>query len=169
MKQFPIMVALVSFVLRKDLTQSTEITVPKHEFPLLRKAHGENNVLTHNGDGVATYKNAGRLFAIASPLAELDRLRSKYGQELVEKVYSDVDDLSTALMKNAVEPELSVPSIDEPVEPRAYEVVDEGEPNTVDELKIAIQQMGGEVASGARKPELLAQYAALKAAAESQE
>ena len=160
MKQFPIMVALVSFVLRKDLTQSTEITVPKHEFPLLRKAHGENNVLTHDGDGVATYKDAGRLFAIASPLVELDRLRSKYGQELVEKVYSDVDDLSTALMKNAIEPE---PAAIESVE------LDEDAPNTVDELKIAIQPMGGEVASGARKPELLAQYAALKAAAESQE
>ena len=160
MKQFPIMVALVSFVLRKDLTQSTEITVPKHEFPLLRKAHGENNVLTHDGDGVATYKDAGRLFAIASPLAELDRLRSKYGQELVEKVYSDVDDLSTALMKNAIEPE---PAAIESVE------LDEDAPNTVDELKIAIQQMGGEVSSGARKPELLAQYAALKAAAEGQE
>ena len=160
MKQFPIMVALVSLVLRKDLTQSTEITVPKHEFPLLRKAHGENNVMTHDGDGVATYKDVGRLFAITSPLAELDRLRSKYGQELVEKVYSDVDDLATALMKNAVEPE---PTDSEGIEP------DEDVPNTVDELKIAIQQMGGEVASGARKPELLAQYAALKAAAEGQE
>ena len=159
MKQF-LMVALVSFVLRKDLTQSTEITVPKHEFPLLRKAHGENNVLTHNGDGVATYKNAGRLFSIASPLAELDRLRSKYGQELVEKVYSDVDDLATALMKNAVEPEPTDPDGIDP---------DADAPNTVDELKIAIQQMGGEVTSGARKPELLAQYAALKAAAEGQE
>ena len=160
MKQFPIMVALVSFVLRKDLTQSTEITVPKHEFPLLRKAHGENNVMTHDGNGVATYKDAGRSFAIASPLAELDRLRLKYGQELVEKVYSDVDDLATALMKNAVEPE---PTDSEGIEP------DEDVPNTVDELKIAIQQMGGEVASGARKPELLAQYATLKAAAEAQE
>ena len=160
MKQFPIMVALVSFVLRKDLTQSTEITVPKHEFPLLRKAHGENNVMTHDGDGVATYKDVGRLFAIASPLAELDRLRSKYGQELVEKVYSDVDDLSAALMKNAVEPE---PTDSDGIEPN------EDVPSTVEELKIAIQQMGGEVSSGARKPELLAQYAALKAAAEGQE
>ena len=160
MKQFPIMVALVSFVLRKDLTQSTEITVPKHEFPLLRKAHGENNVMTHDGDGVATYKDVGRLFVIASPLAELDRLRSKYGQELVEKVYSDVDDLSAALMKNAVEPE---PTDSDGIEPN------EDVPSTVEELKIAIQQMGGEVSSGARKPELLAQYAALKAAAEGQE
>ena len=159
MKQFPIMVALVSFVLRKDLTQSTEITVPKHEFPLLRKAHGENNVLTHDGDGVATYKDVGRLFVIASPLAELDRLRSKYGQELVEKVYSDVDDLATALMKNAVEPE---PADSDGIDADA----DADAPNTVDELKIAIQQMGGEVASSARKPELLAQYAALKAGQE---
>ena len=160
MKQFPIMVALVSLVLRKDLTQSTEITVPKHEFPLLRKAHGENNVMTHDGDGVATYKDVGRLFAITSPLAELDRLRLKYGQELVEKVYSDVDDLATALMKNAIEPE---PTDSDGIDP------DADAPNTVDELKIAIQQMGGEVASGARKPELLAQYAALKAASEGQE
>lgn len=146
MNQNILVVPLYSVKLVRDALQQNMITVPKHEMPLLRKAHNNGALDDMNDAGEFICPKVGE-YSMDSILSEQERLMRKYGG-LYGVVYADISNLAEAIRKEKI------------AAPVASVVVSDA-PDTVDELKSAIVAMGGQVGARDSKAKLTAQYHAM--------
>ena len=157
-QNFPIRLAYLSLLLIKDIASKQEINAFKHELPLLRAAHGEHNVMSHDVDtGEPLYQATGKDAVIENAAAEQERLIKRFGAKLYKSVYADIDGLRSVLLKEGE-------ACDEYDDESPYGDDEETTlPNTAKELKAAIVALGGVVANGAKLADLQAQYIAMTA------
>ena len=146
MNQSILAVPLYSVKLVRDALQQNMITVPKHEMPLLRKAHnnGALDDLNDEGEFICPQVSEYRMDSI---LSEQERLMRKYGG-LYGLVYTDISQLAEAIQKEKIAAPVADAAISDA-------------PDTVEELKAAITAMGGTFGARDSKAKLTAQYHAM--------